>query len=59
MLFRKKREERRITYDFFEVMLQVAIAMLFGMKIWDEIKSYGIELAGVKTMCTRGLFDSD
>lgn len=40
-------------------MLQVAIAMLFGMKIWDEIKSYGIELAGVKTMCTRGLFDSD
>jgi len=37
------RQERKITYDFFEVMFQVVTAMLCGMKTWDEIEAFGEE----------------
>ncbi len=37
------RQERNITYDFFEVMFQVVTAMLCGMKTWDEIEAFGEE----------------
>ena len=37
------RQDRKITYDFFEVMFQVVTAMLCGMKTWDEIEAFGEE----------------
>ena len=37
------RQERKITYHFFEEMFQVVIAMLCGMKIWHEIEVFGEE----------------
>ena len=37
------RQERKITYNFFEVMFQVVTAMLCGMKTWDEIEAFGEE----------------
>jgi len=38
------RQERKITYDFFEVMLQVVTAMLCRMKTWNEIEAFGEEI---------------
>lgn len=40
------RQERKITYNFFEVMFQVVTAMLCGMKTWDEIEAFGEENQG-------------
>ncbi len=42
-ILRDSRQERKIAYDFFEVMFQVMTAMLFGMKTWDEIEAFGEE----------------
>ncbi|MBY7834413.1 ISAs1 family transposase [Vibrio fluvialis] len=37
------RQERKSTYNFFEVMFQVVTAMLCGMKTWYEIETFGEE----------------
>ncbi|MGL5430328.1 MAG: transposase family protein, partial [Vibrio sp.] len=37
------RQERKTTYNFFEVMFQVVTAMLCGMKTWDDIEAFGEE----------------
>ncbi|WP_342609832.1 ISAs1 family transposase [Vibrio tritonius] len=37
------RQERKTTYNFFEVMFQVVTAILSGMKTWDEIEAFGEE----------------
>ena len=37
------RQARKITYNFFDVLFQVASAILCGMKTWDEIEIFGEE----------------